>query len=254
MTNHISPVLGTVIGPEESVQPLLSVSQLNVSYGQSQVLFDVDLDVMPSQIACLMGRNGVGKTTLIKAMMGLLRSTSGSVTYKGEDITGWPPHKRARAGISYVPQGRGIFPQLSVHDNLIMGLEATENRRDFMGEVEEMYETFPALKIDPAKLGGTLSGGQQQQLALARALVRKPTLLLLDEPTEGIQPSIVQEIGELLETIRSQQDTAILLVEQFLDFAFDVSDYCYVMEKGSIVLDDLVSDLDQAQVSQYIAV
>jgi urea transport system ATP-binding protein len=153
-----------------------------------------------------------------------------------------------------VPQGRGIFPHLSVHENLLIGLEAASDQGDDDGEIEAMYKLFPALKIDPNKLGGTLSGGQQQQLALARALVRRPRLLLLDEPTEGIQPSIVDEIGDLLVRLKAERGIAMLLVEQFLDFAFDVADGCYVMEKGAIVMNGDIGEIDLERVRSYLAV
>ena len=166
----------------------------------------------------------------------------------------WPPHRRARAGIGYVPQGRHIFPYLTIHENLLMGQEAVPGVQRRPEPLERMYALFPALKVNPRKLAGTLSGGQQQQLALARALVRQPRLLLLDEPTEGIQPSIVQEIEGLLHELRRQGETTILLVEQFLDFALSVADYCYVMEKGTIVLEGSARDLDHNMMRDYLAV
>ncbi len=235
-------------------EPLLTIRDLSVGYGQSLVLTNVALDVSEGQVVCLMGRNGVGKTTLLKSIMGLLNPRAGQVKFAQSDMTKWPPHRRARAGFGYVPQGRHVFPYLSVHDNLLMGLEAadgTESRGDALGR---MYSLFPALETFQKKVAGTLSGGQQQQLALARALIRRPSLLLLDEPTEGIQPSIVQEIQELLQRLRDQQETTILLVEQFLDFALGVADYCYVMEKGAIVLEGNARDLDQNLIREYVAV
>jgi urea transport system ATP-binding protein len=202
-----------------------------------------------------MGRNGVGKTTLLKSIMGLLRQRSGNVHLIDKDISSWSPNKRARAGLGYVPQGRHIFPFLSVHENLLMGMEAlTNGHRSDAEPLEEMYQRFPALKVNPNKLAGTLSGGQQQQLALARALVRRPKILLLDEPTEGLQPSIVQEIQYLVQELRQETSTAILLVEQFLDFALSIADQCYLMEKGEIVLQGPPQSLDQEQVWEYLAV
>ena len=235
-------------------ESLLSIRDLSVGYGQSVVLTNITVDVPQNQVVCLMGRNGVGKTTLLKAIMGLLPPRTGQIRLGESDLTRWAPHRRARAGCGYVPQGRHIFPYLTVNENLLMGLEAFDGKRGRAEAVAEMYELFPALKIDPKKPAGTLSGGQQQQLALARALVRRPTLLLLDEPTEGIQPSIVQEIEELLHRLREQQDTTILLVEQFLDFALGIADYCYVMEKGAIVLEGAARDLDHNLVREYVAV
>ena len=200
-----------------------------------------------------MGRNGVGKTTLLKAIMGLLNPRSGKVKFAQSEMTKWPPHRRARAGFGYVPQGRHVFPYLSVHDNLLMGLEAADGAESRGDALDRMYGLSPALKTYHRKVAGTLSGGQQQ-LALARVLIRRPSLLLLDEPTEGIQPSIVQEIQELLQRLRDQQETTILLVEQFLDFALGLADYCYVMEKGAIVLEGTARDLDQNLVREYVAV
>jgi urea transport system ATP-binding protein len=233
---------------------MLLVESLSVAYGQSRVLFDVNLDVQPGQIVCLMGRNGVGKTTLLKSIMGLLRPRSGKVSFLENNLTDWPPHKRARSGIGYVPQGRLIFPFLSVHENLLMGLEAKGRNGSAPGDVDEMYELFPALKLDPSKNAGTLSGGQQQQLAFARAMICHPKLLLLDEPTEGLQPSIVQEIEELIVSLREQSDTSILLVEQSLDFALAVADHCFLMEKGEIVLEGPTNTLDHNLMRDYLAV
>lgn len=236
------------------VDPFLTIRDLSVGYGQSLVLTDVTLDVPEGQVVCLMGRNGVGKTTLLKAIMGLLNPRAGQVRFGQSDMTRWAPHRRAKAGFGYVPQGRHIFPYLTVHENLLMGLEAFAGKKGRAEAVVKMYDLFPALKTHTKKVAGTLSGGQQQQLALARALVREPSLLLLDEPTEGIQPSIVQEIEELLHRLREQNETTILLVEQFLDFALGIADYCYVMEKGAIVLEGSARDLDHNLVREYVAV
>ncbi|MBI4497818.1 MAG: urea ABC transporter ATP-binding subunit UrtE [Chloroflexi bacterium] len=233
---------------------MLTVHDLSVAYGESMVLSQVTMDVPPGQVVCLMGRNGVGKTTLLKSIIGLLRPRAGRVYFHGNDITRRPPHERARAGIGYVPQGRGIFPYLTVHENLLMGLEAASPKERTVEAVDEMYALFPALKVNPRKVAGTLSGGQQQQLAFARALIRKPRLLLLDEPTEGIQPSIVQEIQDLIQGLRARREVGVLLVEQFLDFALGVADYCYVMEKGAIVSEGLASDLNEDVVREYLAV
>ncbi len=234
--------------------PLLTVRELSVSYGQSMALNQVALEVPRGQVVCLMGRNGVGKTTLLKTIMGLLRPREGKVVFDQTDLTRWSPHRRAKAGFGYVPQGRHVFPYLSVHDNLLMGLEAADGNTAKDEAIDRMYGLFPALQSFQRKAAGTLSGGQQQQLSLARALIRRPTLLLLDEPTEGIQPSIVQEIQELLQRLRDQQETTILLVEQFLDFALGLADYCYVMERGAIVLEGSARNLDQNLVRQYVAV
>ncbi len=233
---------------------MLLVESLSVAYGQSRVLFNITLDVQDGQVVCLMGRNGVGKTTLLKAIMGLLKLQGGKVSFFDQNLTGLPPHKRARAGIGYVPQGRLIFPFLSVHENLLMGLEGKRNNGSTGDDIEEMYTLFPALKLDPSKNAGTLSGGQQQQLAFARAMIRRPRLLLLDEPTEGLQPSIVQEIEDLIMSLRDRGDTSILLVEQSMDFALGVADHCFLMEKGEIVLDGATHSLDQNLMREYLAV
>ena len=233
---------------------MLRIESLSVAYGESLVLSGVNLEVPAGQVVCLMGRNGMGKTTLLKSIMGLLRPRDGRVCFGDEDVTAWPTYKRARAGIGYVPQGRDIFPFLTVHENLLMGLEALPARQRLPEAVDKMYDLFPALRMNPRKAAGTLSGGQQQQLALARSLVREPQILLLDEPTEGLQPSIVQEIHELLQKVQQRRDTAILLVEQFLDFALSVADYCYVMERGTIVLEGTARDLDHNMLREYLAV
>ena len=234
---------------------MLFVESLSVAYGQSRVLFDVSLDVPEGQVVCLMGRNGVGKTTLLKSIMGLLRPRAGAVRFLDANITKWPSHKRARAGIGYVPQGRLMFPFLSVHENLLMGLEGSKaTRQNNSDAIEEMYSQFPALKINPSKAAGTLSGGQQQQLALARALIQRPKLLILDEPTEGLQPSVVQEIEDLILRLREERSTGILLVEQFLEFALTVADHCFLMEKGEIVLEGETNNIDQALMHEYLAV
>ena len=232
----------------------LSIQSLSAGYGQSVILKEVNIDLLPGQAVCLMGRNGVGKTTLLKSIMGHLRPRIGKVILEDHEVTHWPANKRAVAGIGYVPQGREVFPYLTVHENLLMGLEALPVVERKTETLDGMYEQFPALKTYRSKAAGTLSGGQQQQLALARVLVRKPTVLLLDEPTEGLQPNIVQEIEDLLHGLRERQETSILLVEQFLDFAMSVADHCYVMENGEIVLEGQTKDLDRTSVREYLAV
>lgn len=232
----------------------LSIQSLSAGYGQSVILKEVNIDLPPGQAVCLMGRNGVGKTTLLRVIMGQIRAKIGKVVLGDHEVTNWPANKRAIAGIGYVPQGREIFPYLTVHENLLMGLEALPVLERRTEALDEMYDQFPALKTFRSKAAGTLSGGQQQQLALARVLVRKPKILLLDEPTEGLQPNIVQEIEDLLHELRNRQDTSILLVEQFLDFAMSVADHCYVMENGEIVLEGRAIDLDRSSVREYLAI
>ena len=238
-----------------AANPMLSISGLSVYYGQSRILNKVDLDVASGQVVCLMGRNGVGKTTFLKAVMGLLKAREGTITLHGVNMASMSPHKRAAAGIGYVPQGRGIFPHLSVYENLMMGFEsvhfgAGEQRQ----ALEEVYTTFPVLKQMGKRVAGTLSGGQQQQLAIGRVLIRKPNLLLLDEPTEGIQPNIVEDIENLIRSLREQGQIAILLIEQFLDFALSIADTCYVMEKGAIVSKGGAKELSPDIIKEHLSV
>ncbi len=233
---------------------MLDLKNLDVYYGASQIVFDVSLTVDSAQIVCLMGRNGVGKTTLLKTIMGTLKPRAGAIHFNGKDVTRDAPHLRAQAGIGYVPQGRGIFPHLSVYENLLMGFEAVPHKQIDPDAIGEMYALFPILHTMRGRVAGTLSGGQQQQLAIARALIRKPILLLLDEPTEGIQPSIVTQIEEVIMSIRESRSMSILLVEQFLDFALGVADHCFVIEKGSIVSSSPVAGVDQAIVREYLSV
>jgi urea transport system ATP-binding protein len=233
---------------------MLTVSGLQVFYGQSLILNDVDIEVPNGQVVCLMGRNGVGKTTLLKAIMGTLKARSGKITYDGVDITHMPTHKRAVAGFGYVPQGRGIFPHLTVYENLLMGFEAADGKIKKSEAIEEVYSIFPVVKQMSKRVAGTLSGGQQQQLAIGRVLVRDPKLLLLDEPTEGIQPNIVEDIENVIRSLRERKQIAILLIEQFLDFALGIADYCYVMEKGHIVTRERTSTLNVEGIREYLSV
>ncbi len=235
---------------------MLKISDLQVYYGQSRILNGIDIEVYAGQVVCLMGRNGVGKTTLLKSIMGIVKARAGTVSFDGVDITRQPPHRRAQAGIGYVPQGRGIFPHLTVFENLIMGFEALDSRhqKDNQAAIEEVCSIFPILWQMRKRAAGTLSGGQQQQLAIGRVLVRRPTMLLLDEPTEGIQPNIVQEIEDLIHTLRETKNIAILLIEQFLDFALGIADTCYVMEKGQIVSKGSAKELDAEIVREHLSV
>jgi urea transport system ATP-binding protein len=233
---------------------MLEVKSLSVYYGESRILTGVNLSVPDGHVVCLMGRNGVGKTTLLKSIIGVMKSRRGHIQYEGEDITRRPAHLRASSGIGYVPQGRGIFPYLTVYENLLMGFEARKDKKIDPTALDEMFELFPVLKQMRMRAAGTLSGGQQQQLAIARALVRKPRLLMLDEPTEGIQPSIMWEIEQVILSLRKRGDMAILLVEQFLDFALNVADEYYVMETGSIVAQGSIAEFDQSVVKEYLAV
>jgi urea transport system ATP-binding protein len=231
---------------------MLMVQGLSVSYGDSQILWDVHLHIPAGQVVCLMGRNGVGKTTLLKSVMGLLSAQAGGILFDGQEITRVRPEQRARRGMGYVPQGREIFPQLTVWENLSLGLLAQKGRQ---GKVPgTVFQLFPALSGLLNRKGGFLSGGQQQQLAIARALVTEPKLLLLDEPTEGIQPSIIQQIAEVIARIKAQGQVTILLVEQYLEFAWRLADAFYMMEKGSIVAHGEIAELTEDVVKQYLTV
>jgi urea transport system ATP-binding protein len=230
---------------------MLQIEQLCVCYGESQILRNVDLEVPAGQVVCLMGRNGVGKTTLLKSVMGLLAPRSGRVTFAGLDLTRTPPEVRARAGIGYVPQGREIFPHLTVRENLLVGLQANPRRLRFVPEV--VFDYFPMLRTMLERKGGVLSGGQQQQLAIARALVAEPQLLILDEPTEGIQPSIITLIGKVLQALKAAGRVAVLLVEQYVEFAMELADRYYVMEKGAIVMHGDARDMDREAIKPYLA-
>ncbi|MBB6729877.1 urea ABC transporter ATP-binding subunit UrtE [Cohnella zeiphila] len=232
---------------------MLSVRRLESGYGESVVVRDVSLEVRPGQVVCLMGRNGVGKTTLLKTIMGALKARGGSIRFGEAELTRKAPGARAAAGIGYVPQGREIFPQLSVYENLLLGLEAGRESRK-RGIPEAALEKFPVLRTMYRRKGGDLSGGQQQQLAFARALAAEPKLLLLDEPTEGIQPSIVQEIRDVIVNIKQDGSTAILLVEQSLEFVRSVADYVYVIDKGTVVAAGAFEELDESELHRHLAV
>ena len=209
---------------------MLRVESLRVCYGESRILRGLDIEVGPGEIAGVIGRNGMGKTTLLKSIVGLLKPESGKIEFLNQDVTSSRSEARAKLGVAYVPQGREIFPQLSVHENLLLGLEAhPECPKNYD---EGVFDLFPVLKEMLGRKGGVLSGGQQQQLAIARALVSEPKLLLLDEPTEGIQPSIILDIEKVLWKIKARGEVGIILVEQYLDFAWRLSDEYYVMEKG----------------------
>lgn len=231
---------------------MLKIDRLNVYYGESYILRDVSLEVPQGEVVCLMGRNGVGKTTLLKSIMGLLPASSGAIYFDGENITSQLPNQRAKRGIAYVPQGREIFAQLTVYENLLIGLQARTDKKREMPE--EIFNLFPVLKTMLNRRGGDLSGGQQQQLAIGRALVSQPKLLLLDEPTEGIQPSIILEIEEVLQRIRQTKTTSILLVEQYLQFAKRLGDFYYIMQKGTIVSEGTTEELTEDVVKMHLTV
>ena len=213
---------------------MLQVKELNQYYGGSHILRGVNFEARIGEVTCLLGRNGVGKTTLLKCLMGLIPARSGSVLWQEKNVTQWKPHQRVRAGVAYVPQGRDIFPRLTVEENLLLGLSrfsAPEARH----VPDDIYALFPVLQEMKHRRGGDLSGGQQQQLAIGRALASRPQLLILDEPTEGIQPSVIKEIGQVISQLAHRGDMAILLVEQFYDFAQQLADKYLLMSRGSII-------------------
>ena len=230
---------------------MLKVEKLNQYYGGSHILRDVSFDVPAGKCTTLLGRNGVGKTTLLRVLMGLLPARSGHIRFGDADIASLPPYARASLGLGYVPQGRDIFPRLTVQENLEMGL-ATQGRS--AGVPAFIFEMFPVLKDMLGRRGGDLSGGQQQQLAIGRALAAAPKLLVLDEPTEGIQPSIIKDIERAIRTLTAAGEMAILLVEQYYDFARSLADQYLVMERGEIVASGPASEMDAKDVRALIAV
>jgi urea transport system ATP-binding protein len=229
---------------------MLTVSRLNQSYGGSHILWDIDLTVKEGSRTCLMGRNGTGKTTLLKCVMGLVRSDSGTITFKKDGLRPLPAEMRARLGIGYVPQGREIFPQLTVEENLQVGLGVSRAP----AIPARIFKLFPVLKKMRMRRGGDLSGGQQQQLAIGRALVLNPTLLILDEPTEGIQPNVVHEIGDVLLRLNRDEGLTILLVEQKLPFARRVASDFSVLEKGRVVASGPIEGLTDDVVKNHLTV
>ncbi len=231
---------------------LLRIHNLNQSYGGSRTLWNIDLDVAAGTRLCLMGRNGVGKTTLLKCVMGLVPVTSGAITFDDVDLLARSPESRARLGIGYVPQGREIFPQLTVEENLRIGLAA---RRDRVRSIPaRVFEIFPVLKRMLQRRGGDLSGGQQQQLAIGRALVLEPRLLILDEPTEGIQPNIVHEIGDIILRLNDEAGVTVLLVEQKLPFARRVASEFRILDKGRAVAGGAIDELSDDDIRDYLTV
>ena len=232
---------------------MLEVNELNQYYGGSHILRGVSFEARIGEVTCLLGRNGVGKSTLLKCLMGLIPARSGAVNWQGKTITRDKPHQRVQAGIAYVPQGREIFPRLTVEENLLMGLSRFSSAQA-KAVPEEIYALFPVLKEMKQRRGGDLSGGQQQQLAIGRALACRPQLLILDEPTEGIQPSVIKEIGAVIRQLASRGDMAILLVEQFYDFAAGLADNYLVMSRGTIVQRGQGANMEAEGVRRLVAI
>jgi urea transport system ATP-binding protein len=239
--------------PGAVADPILDISNLNVYYGESHILRSVDFGVASGKMVCLIGRNGVGKTTLLKTIMGLLAPRTGSIQLFGESIVRKSPDQRARLGIGYVPQGRDVIPRLTIKENLLLGLEALPSKGRKKEIPDEIFELFPVLKTMLSRMGGDLSGGQQQQLAIARALMGQPKLLVLDEPTEGIQPSIILEIETAVKRIIKERGISVLLVEQHLHFVRQ-ADWYYAMQKGGIVASGPTRELSQEIIQQFLAV
>jgi urea transport system ATP-binding protein len=230
---------------------MLSIKNINQYYGGSHILRDVSLEAKQGQVTVILGRNGVGKTTLLKALMGLVPIKTGIIEFDGKPIQDATPYARARAGIGFVPQGREIFARLTVEENLRMGLATKSGGTPIP---PQLFELFPVLKQMLHRRGGDLSGGQQQQLAIARALAAKPRLLVLDEPTEGIQPSIIKDIGRVIRMLADRGDMAILLVEQYYDFAQELADTYVVMERGEVLARGLGKDMETQGVRQLVAI
>ncbi|MFT5661314.1 MAG: urea transport system ATP-binding protein [Sulfurimonas sp.] len=231
---------------------MIAINKLNQFYAQSHTLWDLSLELEPGKCTCIMGRNGVGKTTLAKAIMGLVSIKDGEVLFEGNDISKLASDKRAGLGIGYVPQGREIFSQLSVSENLKIGLYG--NRNGLKKVPEKIFELFPVLKEMLQRKGGDLSGGQQQQLAIARALCLEPKILILDEPSEGIQPNIVQQIGSVIDYLTKEENITVILVEQKLPFARRHGDNFFIMERGQVAAKGNMSELSDTIVQQYLSV
>jgi urea transport system ATP-binding protein len=231
---------------------MLAIQNVSFSYGMVQALRDVSMTMAPGRVTCVMGRNGVGKTTLMKTIMGLLKHSTGGVVLGNDDVSRLAANRRAKAGIALVPQGRQIFPKLTVEENLRVGLQA---RTDGVRSIPvELYDLFPVLKTMSRRMGGDLSGGQQQQLAIARALAGNPKVLLLDEPTEGIQPNIIQQIGHILRKLVTERGMTIVLVEQYLDFVREFGQYFYIMNRGRVVSEGETAQLTPEIVNQHLSV
>lgn len=228
---------------------MLNISELDSYYGESCIINGLDLEVKDGKIVCLIGRNGVGKSTTLKSILGLVKTPNGKIVFNEQDIIKVPTYNRIKKGIGYVPQGRDIFPHMTVQENLELGLKA----QSIKGKVPDyIFDLFPILPKFAKRKGGDLSGGQQQQLAIARALVAEPKILILDEPTEGIQPSIIEDIKVAIKKVNQQLGITVLIVEQYLKFVLELSDYLYVMEKGTIILQGETKEMNAEQVQKVM--
>ena len=231
---------------------MLKTSKLNLFYGKSQILFDINLTAKIGEVTCVLGTNGVGKTSLMRAITGAHPISEGNIFFNGDDITRSAPYQRAKRGIAYVPQGRDIFPMLTVEENLATGFSCLPVEQHFVPD--SISEMFPILNEMKDRKGGDLSGGQQQQLAIARALITQPKVLILDEPTEGIQPNIIAQIGEVIKRLKANGDMAIVLVEQYFDFAYKLADHFYTLKRGSVTLDATKSAIKRDEVLANVTV
>jgi urea transport system ATP-binding protein len=231
---------------------MLRVDAIDLHYGASQALRGVSIEAPLGEVTCVLGRNGVGKTSLLRAIMGQQRVSAGAITWNGDDVTAMPPYRRASAGIALVPQGREIFPLLTVEENLRTGFASLPRGQRTIPD--EIFELFPVLRDMMKRRGGDLSGGQQQQLAIARALVTRPGLLLLDEPTEGIQPSIIKDIGRVIAKLAARSDMAIVLVEQYFEFARELADRYIVLDRGDVVMSGRTGDMVESDVRRHLTV
>ena len=231
---------------------MLTVENLSFAYGTVGILHDINMQMQTGRVTCVIGRNGVGKTTLMKNIMGLLKASEGTVRLDEKDISSLSANKRARAGLGFVPQGRQIFPKLTVEENLRVGLEARNDRQKNIPD--EIYTLFPVLKEMAKRRGGDLSGGQQQQLSIGRALVGNPKVLVLDEPTEGIQPNIIQQIGHVLRDLVESQNVTVILVEQYLDFVREFGHDFYIMDRGQVMESGETRQLTEEMVQAHLSV
>ncbi len=230
---------------------MLKINGLDTYYGESKIIDNLSLEVPKGKIVCLIGRNGVGKSTTLKSIMGLTKTPKGSIMFDGKEIIKMKPYERAKLGIGYVPQGRDIFPQMTVEENLKLGLQVKGGK----GKIQpNVIDLFPIISKFMLRKGGDLSGGQQQQLAIARALVSEPKMLILDEPTEGIQPSIIADIGYAIKKINEWTGITILIVEQYLDFVLDVAEEYYVMDKGAIVMSGKTKDANKEEIQSRMTI